>query len=345
MIPGERTLTICGGGLAGLALGNAVARHGHAVRVLEKGIYPRHRVCGEFICGVSEQVMRRLGIESEMEDAMPLQSMSWWQQDRRILTDSVSIPARGISRHRLDQRLAKRFTDHGGHLECGRRCQPETQDDEGVVWTAGRPRAPGSPWLGLKCHLLDMELESDLEMHLGAGGYVGLSRIEDGRTNLCGLFQVRPDVRAPMPELLERYLEQLGARRLLERFRRSTTDPESHCAVAGFGMGEQPGPRHLPCIGDAHLMIPPFTGNGMSMAFESADLMATALLPWLRGETDWHAATRTARRQVAQRFRRRMRLARMLHRPLLHPLTQLLTSRMAAGGVLPVQWLFRQLRT
>lgn len=340
-----RQLTICGGGLAGLALGNAVIRRGHAVQIFEKESYPRHRVCGEFICGVEDATLERLGILPDLEDGNALHSMTWWHQDREILHETLTLPARGISRHRLDHRLARRFTSQGGQLACNTRCLPDTQPSEGVVWTTGRPKTPRSRWIGLKHHQLKLELHSDLEMHLGPGGYVGLSRIEEDKVNLCGLFEVNSGLRQRMPQLLRCYLERMGAQGLIERIDKATTDPASCCAVAGFAMGTQSGPDHLLRIGDAQLMIPPFTGNGMSMAFESAELLADALLPWLRGEACWSDANARAQADLTRHFRKRMRLAQMLHRPLLHPLLQRLTSHTAAAGLLPTQWLFRQLRS
>ena len=48
-----RKIEIIGGGLSGLSLGLSLLRRGVAVRIIESGSYPRHKVCGEFVCGVS----------------------------------------------------------------------------------------------------------------------------------------------------------------------------------------------------------------------------------------------------------------------------------------------------
>ena len=45
----NKPITIAGGGVAGLALGVALAQRGIPVELFDKGAYPRHRVCGEFI--------------------------------------------------------------------------------------------------------------------------------------------------------------------------------------------------------------------------------------------------------------------------------------------------------
>ena len=57
-----KEVTIVGGGLTGLSLGIALRRARVPVILHEAGQYPRHRVCGEFINGVGEETLARLGI-------------------------------------------------------------------------------------------------------------------------------------------------------------------------------------------------------------------------------------------------------------------------------------------
>ena len=57
-----REIEIVGGGLSGLSLGIYLRKRGVPVRILEAGGYPRHKVCGEFVCGVSSDVLAEMGI-------------------------------------------------------------------------------------------------------------------------------------------------------------------------------------------------------------------------------------------------------------------------------------------
>ena len=51
------------------------------------------------------------------------------------------------------------------------------------------------------------------------------------------------------------------------------------------------------CIGDALTMTPPVTGNGMSMAFESAEIAVEPLAEYSEGQIEWaEAKTQIARR-------------------------------------------------
>ena len=75
-----------------------------------------------------------------------------------------------------------------GGLLCERSRQKPRSED-GLVWCAGRMPAKGR-WIGLKCHVLGLELHADLEMHLASNGYVGLGKVEQEKVNVCGLFPI-----------------------------------------------------------------------------------------------------------------------------------------------------------
>ena len=74
----RREITIAGGGLAGLSLAVGLRQHEVPVVVLEAGNYPRHRVCGEFISGVTAETLTALGIAGAFEDARHQRSLDWY---------------------------------------------------------------------------------------------------------------------------------------------------------------------------------------------------------------------------------------------------------------------------
>ena len=69
-------ITIIGGGLAGLTLGIALRQRDVPVTLFEAGGYPRHRVCGEFICGNGIEVLRELGLHSKFLAAGAIEARS-----------------------------------------------------------------------------------------------------------------------------------------------------------------------------------------------------------------------------------------------------------------------------
>jgi flavin-dependent dehydrogenase len=56
-------------------------------------------------------------------------------------------------------------------------------------------------------------------------------------------------------------------------------------------------------------MIPPVTGNGMSLAFESAQLAAGPLTGYSRGEMSWAETEQAVAAACDQTFSRRLRWA------------------------------------
>lgn len=336
----KQHITIAGGGLAGLSLAIALRNRGLAVTVIEAGSYPRHRVCGEFISGVTDETLGYLGIPEVFGDARRHRSLAWHESGRLVLTDTLPAPALGISRFALDQRLHDRFLSIGGTLITGLRARPVPA--EGLVWTAGRRPAAGR-WIGLKAHVR-LKSAADLEMHCGTNGYAGLAGVEDGWTNVCGLFLLDREIAAKGSDLLPAYLDAGGNRRLADLLRESPWRNESFSAVAGFELGRQPAIPGLLCLGDAACMIPPFTGNGMSMAFQSAEAAVDPLVSWSRGAISWPQACETIGRTMRHRFRRRLAVAGVLHKVLFRSGGRAVVESLASGGILPFRPLLSLVR-
>jgi len=336
----KRSITIAGGGLAGLSLAIALRSRGIRVTVIEAGNYPRHRVCGEFISGVTEETLRALEISPVFADARRHVSLAWHDRGRCFLTDSLPVPALGISRYALDERLRERFAALGGGLLTGTRARPEPA--EGFVWAAGRRPRPGR-WVGLKAHVR-IATGADLEMHSGTNGYAGLAGVEDGWTNVCGLFLLDREIPAKGADLLPAYLEAGGSTRLAAALRAAEWRDGSFSSVAGFELGHQAAVPGLLCLGDAESMIPPFTGNGMSMAFQAAESSIEPLTAWTEGRQSWPETRRVIHVRLRHGFRRRLAVAALLHRALLHSGMRAAIGSLAATRILPFRALLPLVR-
>jgi 2-polyprenyl-6-methoxyphenol hydroxylase-like FAD-dependent oxidoreductase len=328
----RKEITIAGGGLAGLSLAVALRHRGVPVTVREAGSYPRHRVCGEFISGVSPQTLDFLGIRDLFDDAIHHHSLCWHEAGRVMHRDTLEDAALGISRYVLDLRLKQRLENLGGHVETGVRERPGTA--EGFVWAAGRRAAKG-PWIGLKAHVRGLSLSADLEMHTGRNGYAGLAGVEDGWVNACGLFRMDRTIDAKGPDLLAAYLETGGNHGLASQLRHAEMRQHSFSAVAGFHLGRQQPLPGVFCLGDAESMIPPFTGNGMSMAFQAAESACGPLLCWAEGSISWQQAVNRSRSSLAARFRLRLAAASLFHRVLFNDTGRSVLRTLSAGRLLP----------
>lgn len=331
-----RQIDIVGGGLAGLSLGLALARRGVPVKVSEAGDYPRHRVCGEFIAGLQSSTVNTLGLAEMLRDAVEHRTVGWYARGRRLAGHTLRVPARGISRYALDARLAEAFTRAGGQLALGTRVAVD-EPQEGRVHTQGRRRATPSPWLGLKAHARGITLQNDLEVHLGERAYVGLCRVENGAVNVCGLFRRRPGLTLDRGSALAEYLRGSNLRAVAERIEQAQIDPASQCAVAGLTFEAAPPEPGFPRLGDARVMIPPFTGNGMAIAFQSAELALGPLAEWAARGISWEEASRRVEAGVEKRFHRRLALAAALHPFLLAPGLQSLFRVFNRARLLPMR--------
>jgi flavin-dependent dehydrogenase len=309
-------ITVVGGGLAGLTLGIALRQRDVPVTIWEAGRYPRHRVCGEFICGRGRDTIRALGLESVLLDAGAIEAATTAFFAGSSASPVHLLPDRALclSRFALDSALAVQFSRLGGELHDGVRWT-EPGPDEGVVKATGR-RAQTQPggwhWFGLKAHTLRAELTADLELHFTPNGYVGLCRLSGGIVNVCGLFR-RRHATPSTPPPKEMLMGSTGSA-LYARLANCEIAADSVCAVGGLDLRPNPHRDSRECrIGDALTMIPPFTGNGMSMAMEAAAVAAGPLEQWSRGETSWAATRQSIARRCDEVFGRRLAWAGWLH--------------------------------
>lgn len=342
-----RGIHIIGGGLAGLSLGQGLRLAGIPVTVYEAGHYPRHRVCGEFISGLGRPTIERLGLAPALAPAVRLSSVRWYGPGRLLRADELPTPALGLSRWHLDQALAEGLVQAGGDLHTKRRLprrRREADDQESWVDCAGRQPQTSSPWVGLKCQLVGFRAEADLEMHMSANGYLGISRVEDSVFNLCGLFRKAGLKQEGAHPLVFAYLRQCGFSKLLERLAPVRPVAGSDCSVAGLGYGEASGFGDGFRLGDAAGLIPPFTGNGMTLAFETAALALDPLEAYARGEHTWAEARNRMGRAYQSVFGRRLRIARSLHRCLVSPRLFPLTAAAARTPLFPFHALFQLTR-
>jgi menaquinone-9 beta-reductase len=340
-MPAPQPITIVGGGLAGLTLGIGLRRRGIPVTIYEAGHYPRHRVCGEFISGNGPAVLARLGLRGRFDQAGAIEAVTarFIAGDHHSPVRKLPVPALCLSRNDMDALLAREFQQLGGELRENARWTAGY--GEGIVRASGRRAHAtdrGWRWFGLKAHARNVRLAADLEMHVTPAGYIGVSRINHGAVNVCGLFRSRPGEAPPDSKL--QWLRGKPGSLLHDRLADAQFDGDSFCAVAGLSLQlRRATAADGCCIGDARTMIPPVTGNGMSMAFESAEIASEPLAAFSRGQLSWDQSLHTIARASEAAFGRRLRWAGFLQWLMFASVLQ----SGAGAGLLRSDWLWQLL--
>jgi menaquinone-9 beta-reductase len=260
-------MTIAGGGLAGLACAIRLQERGVQVTVHERKSYPLKKVCGEFLSPGGWRRLQELGAEPFLPQApTELRRVRFYADENQSVDFSLKPSALGLSRAAMDTALARRFRQLGGTLRENSRYEAEA-DGVTVIDARGKPGLPGqSAWVGWRGYLPAAAAPADfscvdLVMLPVPAGYCGISRIEDGRYNVC-LVARTPVV---IKDLLSSHPLLSGIADRLEPF----------AAITSFEFRNYPGPGR---VGDRRSVWPPLVGDGMSRALAAGMEQAEALL-------------------------------------------------------------------
>jgi flavin-dependent dehydrogenase len=340
---------VVGAGPAGSAAATVLARGGRKVLLLEKDVFPRHKVCGEFLSadalpsldriGARERVLRATG-ERMTRGTLHLPG-------GRAVSFALPEPAIGISRFRLDDLLAAGAREAGAELRFGirvvsaepagdagfrvrfvQRGQEESVDAPAVIgawgrWDAlDRSRAfqRGSRFFGWSRDYSGAEsLAGEVRLYLFPGGYCGLSRVEGGMVNLAGVVSEAgwKSAGGGWPGVLA------AARRSNARLD-SDLSPLEAGPVGFLGTGpvyftaKPPTEKGILMAGDAAGVLDPFSGEGQSAALASGILAAETVERQLSGELTRPECERAYRQEWRRRFARRFAWSAAFRRLVLH---------------------------
>lgn len=174
--------------------------------------------------------------------------------------------------------------------------------------------------VAFKAHLENAsDADGHCEIYFYRGGYGGLSRVENGLSNLCFIASAR-DVRAcgNQPERVMREVLMKNARAAQTLSHARPLSGWLAVALEGFGRRRLVPAHGLFSIGDAASFIDPFTGSGMLMALESGELAAQTItrhLAALRvGNASFEEAAAEYRASYQKIFGARLRVCAFMRR-------------------------------
>jgi flavin-dependent dehydrogenase len=343
LAPLQDEVLILGGGVAGCAAAIALARKGRQVRLIERELTPRHKVCGEFLSGEALEDLQALGVDVASLGALPIDYVRL-AAARRAAEAPLPFPAASLTRKALDTAMIAEALAAGARVERGRSVQMlfrtatnvwQATLDDGATFEAptvflatgkhdlrghSRPSDP-ERWVAFKMYFRlaaaqASELARASELMLYPGGYGGIQPVEGGIANVCCVVQ-------------QRHLEGGGHRweNFLAKMQRDC--PHLSMRLAGaepvlakpiaithipYGYIRRTTPDGLYCIGDQAAVIPSFTGDGISIALHTA---RCAVAAYVAGEP---APLYQARLRSA--LRAQMRLAELAADGLNNPLAR-----------------------
>ena len=359
-MPSIFDVAIIGAGPAGSATAIALARSGYAVALIDKQIFPREKLCGDFVNPINWPIFRDLGVEERLL-AQPHTRVTGFRITSYCGASAAATFSQvdqnrsfglGLRRAQLDHVLLQRAEEAGVTIRTGQRVQQiskhstEWQLDMGAgeSWRAkilvgadGR-----NSWvaqqLGMNTRAATRGRsvgfqtrihgsggsDGQIEIHLFPGGYAGLVGVGDGTASLGLAIDKRILPRVGVDEFLR--TERLAQNPYLK----SVLEPREK--VHGFRAAY---PVYFPkrrsfadavvLVGDAARVTEPITGEGIYFAMRSGMLAAETLDRALR-QGDLSANYLRAYEQTCARaLRPRVLLNSLLrfaiYRPaLVHPL-------------------------
>jgi len=323
-------LIIVGAGPAGSACAITAARAGAKVLLLEKDLFPRQKVCGEFVSPESLGLLHGFLDDGQFR-ACPQVVSSRIFLDNKTLVIPVSPAAQSIPRFDLDPALfavaqsAGVTTYEGVTVNAVQhdktfyvRTSENTYAARAVVNATGRwskltqfDVAGKDKWIGLKAHFTEPSPPQTVDLYFFSGGYCGVTPVGANSVNACAMVRADAahtleDVFTKEPSLFRR------SRSWQPLFPPVTTSPLYFRAPETESDG-------MFLAGDAAGFIDPFAGDGISLALQSGTLVAQSIIPFLRGSSSLNEAHQQYRAAYRKRFAPAFRNAARLRGALAAP--------------------------
>jgi flavin-dependent dehydrogenase len=129
---------IVGAGPAGSTLAMLLARWGWQVAIVDAAVFPRQKVCGEFLSPAIWPLLRLLDLDHEVRhEALALQSVRLTLAGGRMAEASLAgredLQPAALSRYRLDHLLLEHARASGAHVELGYRVRRVLIDEGRAV--------------------------------------------------------------------------------------------------------------------------------------------------------------------------------------------------------------------
>ncbi len=301
-------IVIIGAGLAGLTAAIHLGQNGHGVLVIEKQIFPHHKVCGEYVSNEVRPYLESLGVDLSKLGSVKIESFQLTTSHNRSLSIDLPMGGFGISRFAFDNYLYEKAVSLGVLFKFQSAVSIKYSEDIFTVKTSENEQITSkfvigsfgkrsnldkflnrrfaqqkSPWLAIKQYYECSSFPDNLvALHNFKGGYGGLSKNEKGTVNFCYLvtyksFQTENCVADFNQNVIRKnpYLDDFLSK--------STPVFKEPLSIAQISFEpKELVKNHVLMCGDAAGLIHPLCGNGMAMAIHSAKVVSELIHDYIR---------------------------------------------------------------
>jgi flavin-dependent dehydrogenase len=332
-------VVVIGGGLSGLISSILLQKAGINVLLIEKKIYPFHRVCGEY---VSNEVLHFLNRNDLSIDHLSPSSISQFEisaiSGKKMSLD-LDLGGFGISRYNFDNFLYQKAVAQGVDVLTDEVSGVSFEDNqfeirlknnsaincEIAIGAFGKRSnldsklsrsffTNPSPYIGVKYHIKCDIDKTIVALHNFEGGYCGINAIENNTVNLCYLSHRESLKKHKSIEDLEKnvlhknpILKEIfnTAEHLWER-------PEviNEISFETKSLVE----NHILMCGDSAGMITPLCGNGMAIAIHSAKILCEEIIDYYNGERNRLVLEKQYTKRWNNQFKLRLSVGRNIQK-------------------------------
>ena len=349
-------VAVVGSGPAGSSAAIFLARRGYSVALIDKAVFPREKLCGDFLNPAGWNLFGRLGIRDALlaSDHRKIRAFRVSTASAEALIPFTRVYGIGIRRRVFDDLLAQQAVREGAQFFAGTRLSAVEKEGDGWKlqgedrsgeqtffarlligadgrnsWTAKRlgavtQQGSAGRFVGFQLNLTGYRgADGEIQIHICPGGYAGLMALGGGAANLSFAIDKAIARESSVDAIVGQYFAK-------NPYLKEAVAP---CAIAEvrsiYPLDFAPRRRYgdgFMLAGDAARVTEPVTGEGVYFALKSGELAASAVDAALaRGDVSarqlasYDAACRRAlaRRQSVNRLIRALILRPYLMAPLM----------------------------